>query len=274
MNTTAERGSQLADRPSSRGQFLRRTLAVFGLGLVGIVGLVVSTLLVPESIPVVAELPRSVLLVAIVVQPALLVLLAAAVGARLAPRVGFDSHAVARVDGTRLPTSLRDEARVALPAGLAAGVLVVVTDLALSAVVGVDSRLVPTEAVSLGAVLASLPLRFLYGGITEEVLLRWGFMTLLVWAGWRLAGRPATPSARTVWVALVVAAVAFGVGHLPAVAATTALTPALVAQVVLLNSVGGVVFGWVYWRYSLEAAMLAHGAAHVALVAPVVLAAL
>src|SRR5678809_1083871 len=36
--------------------------------------------------------------------------------------------------------------------------------------------------------------RLLYGGITEELLLRWGVMTLLVWASWRIfqrgQGRP------------------------------------------------------------------------------------
>lgn len=30
--------------------------------------------------------------------------------------------------------------------------------------------------------LVPLPTRLLYGGITEELLLRWGLMTLLVWA--------------------------------------------------------------------------------------------
>jgi hypothetical protein len=274
MDTNTEYESRTPSRPSGIGSFLRRTLAMFGLGLVGIAGLVVTTVLSPGSLPVVADVPESVLLVAVVVQPALLVLVAAAVGVRLAPRTGFTSHTLARVDGTRLSSSLREEARVAFPAGLAAGVLVVLTDLAFAGVVGVDSRLAPVDPVTLGAVLASLPLRFLYGGITEELLLRWGFMTLLVWVGWRLAGRPSTPSRGTVWAAIVVAAVVFGLGHLPAVLATTALTPVLVTQVVLLNSVGGVVFGWVYWRYSLEAAMVAHAAAHVALVTPVVVAAL
>ena len=32
-----------------------------------------------------------------------------------------------------------------------------------------------------------LPTRLLYGGITEELLLRWGLMTLLVWAAWQAA---------------------------------------------------------------------------------------
>jgi membrane protease YdiL (CAAX protease family) len=32
---------------------------------------------------------------------------------------------------------------------------------------------------------------------------------------------------------------------------------------VALNAIGGIVFGWLYWRRSLEAAMVAHASAHV-----------
>ncbi len=43
----------------------------------------------------------------------------------------------------------------------------------------------PSEFVTKSAELnkfVPLPTRLLYGGITEELLLRWGLMTLLVWA--------------------------------------------------------------------------------------------
>jgi membrane protease YdiL (CAAX protease family) len=40
-----------------------------------------------------------------------------------------------------------------------------------------------------------------------------------------------------------------------------------VARTVLLNAVVGVLFGWLYWRRSLEAAMVAHAAFHLPLVA-------
>ena len=59
----------------------------------------------------------------------------------------------------------------------------------------------------------------------------------------------------------------FGLGHLPALAQSVTLTPALVARTVLLNAVAGVLFGWLYWRRSLEAAMVAHASFHVPLVA-------
>jgi hypothetical protein len=59
------------------------------------------------------------------------------------------------------------------------------------------------------------------------------------------------------------AAVLFGLGHLPAVAAIAPLTSMLVVRTVLLNALAGVVFGWFFWRRSLESAMLAHASAHV-----------
>ncbi|MFC6835072.1 CPBP family glutamic-type intramembrane protease [Halomarina ordinaria] len=268
MDTDVEPGSRLEGSQTGRRTYLRRTAAVFGLGLLGVAGVGVSLALAPEGLPTVPDVPRSVLLVASLVQPAVLVLVAAAVGARLAPGLGFRSHVVARVEGESLRRPLRRAARTAVPVGLAVGGLIVVLDAGLSLLAGAESSLTATEATTVATVLASIPARFLYGGIAEEVLPRWGFMTLLVWVGWRLTGRPTRPSAPVVWAAIVGAAVVFGAAHLPAAAAETSLTPSAVARIVALNAVGGVAFGWVYWRYSLEAAMLAHASAHVALLVP------
>ncbi|MFL9823258.1 CPBP family intramembrane glutamic endopeptidase [Rhodoplanes sp. SY1] len=97
----------------------------------------------------------------------------------------------------------------------------------------------------------------LYGGITEEVLLRLFVMTLLAWAIGRLFGRSAR-SAPVAVAAIVVSAVLFGVGHLPALAQSGALTTIVIVRTIALNAMGGVVFGWLYWRRGLAAAMLAH----------------
>jgi hypothetical protein len=246
---------------------LRRTAAVAGLGLAGVGGLGATLALSPGALPTVPGVPPAAVVALSLVQPALLVLVAAALGAVLAPAVGLRSRVAARAAGDRVAGSFRAEARLAVPAGLATGVVLVGLDLAYWTVVGGPDP-TPTAA---GAVLAGVPLRLLYGGLTEEVLLRWGLVTLLVWAGWRLTGRPETPSPAVAWTAVVVAAVAFGVGHLPAVAATTPLGPALVARTVALNAVAGVVYGWLYWRRSLEAAMVAHAATHLPLVAAALL---
>jgi membrane protease YdiL (CAAX protease family) len=94
-----------------------------------------------------------------------------------------------------------------------------------------------------------------YGGVTEELLLRYGLLTGVVW----LLGRfiDASESA-VVWTAIVLTSVAFGVSHLPATAAVFELTPVVVARAVVLNGVAGVAFGWLYWRHGLVAAVVAH----------------
>jgi len=35
-------------------------------------------------------------------------------------------------------------------------------------------------------------------------------------------------------------------------------TPMIILQILLLNGSIGVAFGWLYWKYGLESAMLAH----------------
>jgi hypothetical protein len=107
-----------------------------------------------------------------------------------------------------------------------------------------------------------------YGGIVEEVLCRLLLVSALVWLLARCNRRVARP-----WMfvlAIVLAALLFGAGHLPAaITAGIADTPLLIARIVLLNAIVAVVFGGLFWKYGLEHAMLAHFCAdlmlHVAL---------
>ena len=96
-----------------------------------------------------------------------------------------------------------------------------------------------------------------YGAIVEEVELRLLLVSLFVWLLALCNRKLATP-----WMfmlAITVAAVLFGAGHLPAVFAITSTpAPLLIAKIVLLNALGGVVFGTLFWKYGLEHAILAH----------------
>ena len=60
------------------------------------------------------------------------------------------------------------------------------------------------------------------------------------------------------WPANVLAALAFGLLHLQHLAQLGAATPTSIAVTLLLNGIVGVVCGWLYWRRSLVAAILAH----------------
>lgn len=111
----------------------------------------------------------------------------------------------------------------------------------------------------------SLATRILYGGITEELLLRWGLMSVVLWALWRIFQHGhGMPRAHLPWIAIVLSALVFGLGHLPAVSMVLGeLSGSVAAFIVGANTLGGVAFGWLYSRYGLEAAMIGHMAAHI-----------
>ena len=123
----------------------------------------------------------------------------------------------------------------------------------------------PELAAAAQKIVLPLSVRILYGGITEELLLRWGVMSLILWLLWRFIQRsPGQPTALLVWVAIVGSAVLFGVGHLPAAQALVgSLTFQVVVFVVVGNAAFGALAGWLFWRFGLESAMLAHAVAHV-----------
>jgi membrane protease YdiL (CAAX protease family) len=113
----------------------------------------------------------------------------------------------------------------------------------------------PTPAVSVAFALKGL-LASPYGAIVEEIMLRVFVMGVVAWLLSRLSR--GQPRAWVMLVALVVAALVFGAGHLPAAAQLAPLTGELVLRVIAYNTLAGLVFGWLYWKRGLEHAMLAH----------------
>lgn len=224
-----------------------------------------SLLLLAEDI--VARLPEGAVAEAggaaamaalMLLQPIILSCVAIAVGLAVAHRVGLRSILVDRVRGPKTAGPTSSFTTVALIGGLAAGVIIVGGDLLLApwtdealsgASVAPDERL---PALAFGA---------LYGGITEEILLRWGLMSLVAWLLTRIGVRAGVAVA----LGLLVSALTFAVAHLPALAATVPLDAPLVGRTILLNAGAGIVFGLAYARHSLEAAMVAHAVAHIIL---------
>jgi membrane protease YdiL (CAAX protease family) len=82
-----------------------------------------------------------------------------------------------------------------------------------------------------------------------------------------LFARVSGSTSRAVLVsANVLAALAFGAGHLPFAAQVFgALTAPVVVQIVTLNALLGIAFGQLYARWGLEHAMVAHFAADIVL---------
>ncbi len=228
------------------------------LWLAGMSGAVVLTVTVlPQVLREMPDLPAPlwVLLIASLAQSAALFALATWAGVALAPKVGLHAPAFEAVAARRPPgPALMPQLLPGLVVGVAGGILLFfILRLAPAAVAELQQRFTPP-----------LVARILYGGITEELLLRWGFMTVLVWLAWRLLqSRRGAPRVLYIWLAIVASALVFGAGHLPAASVLIGtLTVNIVVFVVVANSVFGILFGYLYWRYGLEAAMIAHGTAH------------
>lgn len=97
----------------------------------------------------------------------------------------------------------------------------------------------------------------LYGGITEEILMRLFLMSFFIWVIMKIT-KQTKPSQITIVISILLAAIIFGLGHLPITASLTKLTPLIITRAIILNGIGGVVFGLLYWRKGLESAMIAH----------------
>lgn len=196
------------------------------------------------------------LIPAAAVQSGVILALSVWAGAALAPRVGLRAPAFeAALSDASLGAALRPQLGPGLAAGLVGATVLLLQD-----------TMAPAALVAAGAVFdPPLHVRALYGGITEELLLRWGLMTLFLWLMWRFAQkRQGTPKALFVWAAILTSALLFGAGHLPIAASMTGgLTAEVAAFVVLANAAFGTVFGVLFWKYGLEAAIIAHMMAHV-----------
>jgi len=203
--------------------------------------------------------PKPVLIVLTIAQSLILVAIAAAVGTALAYRVDLKAPFFeALVSGGPLLSALRPQIVPTLIGGVG-GAIIFIAAYYLIFRPRLDGQTVKSmESLRMGLGIWS---RILYGGIYEEVLTRWGLMSLFVWLGALLVG---DPTAAVVWAAIVISGVLFGLGHLPSyLAAGCQKTPMFFALMISLNLWAALIFGWLFWQYGLISAMLAHMLFHI-----------
>jgi hypothetical protein len=197
---------------------------------------------------------RRLLIIASSLQTLVLVAISAGVGTYLAPRAGLSApffEALAR--GEPLWPAIQPQVVPTLTFG-GLGALIFLAAYYLIARPRLDSETVRTmEGLRMGLGIWS---RLLYGGVVEEILVRWGLMTSLVWLGATLAGG-LTPV--VLGAAILVSGTLFGLGHLPSyLAAGCKKTPLFVGLMIGLNVWAAVIFSWLYWQGGLLGAMGAH----------------
>lgn len=239
---------------------LRRAWPMALLGTVAVLSLLLQP--VPAELlsktPELADLPPLAQRAVLVANPWILVLAASVVGASLAHRVGLRSV----LAGTAPAAGWTGTAARAAGGGFALGLVLAAADAAAAPLLGPAWHALVAAAP--GGATATV-MGVLYGGVAEEVMLRWGAMSLVAWALTLLLRSQAR--AVSMALAVAVAAMLFAAGHLPAVAAQLDLTPAIVVRTLVLNGFAGLLYGWLFWRRNLEAAMVAHACTHLGLAA-------
>lgn len=106
-----------------------------------------------------------------------------------------------------------------------------------------------------------------YGGFVEEVLMRLFLMSLIAFILWKVFARKQDKEhiPQIIFMAAnILLALLFSAGHLPAtVGIFGTLTPIIVLRCFLINGGLGAAFGWLYYKYGIQYAMLAHAGCHI-----------
>lgn len=231
-----------------RGFNLRLFLVATSIGAVGVLG----------YIPTLSATNQPLAVLGIF---AVLMVIGSILGARFARPAGLGMPLVEAVltgEETR-PRVVSTFAQMA-PVGIALGGFVavmrrfVLNPLYVSAL-GVD--LAAEElSVPLWAQLVGQPL---IGGFTEEVVWRFGVMSVTVWlvAHFLTADGP-QPRPIAAWSGIAVATAGFSLFHLVPLTTYGPLTVSVIGWTLALNAILGVILGWLYWKRGLEASIIVH----------------
>lgn len=239
-------------------------LVLLALSIWGIIAIIPYTLTLQGGLPSNLPVPLYVLLTVQIVQNTLLFAVAIFLGITIAKKVGLEVPLFEGwLEGKEVKQYLKSILGISIGMGILAGVLIIGLDFLFS-LMGLTT--------TLASVTQTYPpawqgfLSSFYGGINEEILLRLFLMSLLVWIFFKIKRtHDGKPNRIDFWLAIILAAVIFGAGHLPALLGVTTLTAPAVARVIILNAVGGIIFGWLYWKKGLESAMISHFSADIVL---------
>jgi hypothetical protein len=239
---------------------LKLGIALFILGLFGVFSMLTVTIPL-ESLPkeVLDKISPQTLKYLVLINPTILLLIAVVVGTLLYDKVGFSVPTISSILKIEQPKiKLIEQVKFGVFFGLLAGILITVIGI-------VFKSSLPQEFIELGnKIKITTVARFLYGGLTEELLMRFGFMTLVVWLIFKITKNL---NSSTYWTGIFIASILFAVGHFPVVFnAVQSPTISLLTYVLIGNSIAGLFFGWLYWKKGLEAAFIAHIFAHVAMI--------
>ena len=202
---------------------------------------------------------KNVILVLAAVQSLILAAIASAIGTILANRVGLSAPVFqAASTGDPIWPEMRAQGLTGLAMGLVGALVFLVAYYRYFRPRLDKETVLATEKLREAMGLWG---RIFYGAIVEEILVRWGLMTLFLWI---LSLIHVPLSSIDYWIAVLLAGLLFALGHIPgSLAAGARKTPMFYAATLFLNGWASLIFGWLFWQHGLLAAMLAHALLHI-----------
>lgn len=243
---------------------VRAFAALFALGLAGVLSLWPMLDAAVEAVQAAdphAAPPEALVRPLLLLQPLVLTALGTVLGLAFAHRLALRSVIVHRARGSADVRLAKTDLVQAAIGGMIAGSIIVLGDAVFAHLEpAVFDRLRVPSGERLPALLSGV----LYGGLSEEIIARWGLMSVIAC----VALKAGLSRSTALWIGTMTAALLFAAGHLPALMqALGGPQPVAIARTLLLNATAGAIFGALYWRHNLETAMLAHVLAHVVLFA-------
>ena len=229
-----------------------------------IASFITSLMVLPYTLalsPALAKVFTPLVLIAQLIQSLVIFSIAIFMGLYLYKRVGFNLPILEGwLEGKEVGNYLKSILGISISLGVLSGIIIVILSFLFTPVSSIF------ENASISVPIWKAFLACFYGGISEEILLRLFLMTLIVWIIYKIKKTAdGKPTVIGIWLAIIISAVIFGLGHLPITGTITSITPLIVVRAVLLNGVAGIVFGWLYWKKGLESAMIAHFSADIVL---------
>jgi len=231
------------------------------LGLIGIASMLTMNIpLPPEAEAILKDrfTPLQIKLLTLI-NPTIMLIIAVIIGTILYRKVNLKVPLIEKMIGIEVDNlNISDILKYGVLGGILSGIL-------LSLVGFIFNPILPSEFLELGESLKlTLAARFLYGGLTEEILMRFGFMTLIVWFASKII-KEKKPI--VYWIGIIIASIIFALLHFPiAYQAVGNPSIGLLTYIIIGNTIGGLIFGWLYWKKGLESAFLAHIFAHIIMV--------
>ena len=243
----------------------KKILILWFLGLLGVISVLP---VVPQLIALQKQtLPFSIFQLQAITffQSGVLILVAVIVGTAFSLKINLSAPILeAILDRQPILAKLKPQVIPALVCGILGGTFIVLFAFKFQ-------NFLPSEFI-LAAKKMSMPwyARIFYGGIAEELLIRWGLMSFLVWLFYRCFQNQNGVSEvkPIIYVsAIFVSAVVFGLGHLPAAHLfSSVITAPLIVYILVGNAVFGFIAGGLYWKFGLECAIVSHMLAHITMV--------